>query len=152
AGTDLPPDYLRRTGYRLPTEAEWEYACRADSTTARYYGRGDALLPRYAWSEGNSESRSWPCGLKKPNDLGLFDVHGNVWQWCQDPSSDYPEAWGNPLPDVEDRTPVADLLPRVARGGSFLERPETLRSGLRRHAYPSLRDQAFGFRIARTYR
>src|SRR5262249_28678045 len=89
---------------------------------------------------------------KKPNDLGLFDVHGNVWQWCQDPSFDYPEAWGKPLPDVEDRTPVADLLPRVARGGSFLERPETLRSGLRRHAYPSSRDPAVRFPLGRTFR
>ena len=78
------PDFLDRSGYRLPTEAEWEYACRSGAVTSRYYGGSVELLGQYAWYNQNSKDRAWPCGLVKPNDLGLFDMLGNVYEWCQE--------------------------------------------------------------------
>jgi eukaryotic-like serine/threonine-protein kinase len=77
--TKLAEKYLSHTGYRLPTEAEMEYATRAGAVTSRYFGETEELLPRYAWYVTNSQDRTWPVGSKKPNDLGLFDMHGNVW-------------------------------------------------------------------------
>jgi len=81
----MPKDYRQRTGYRLPTEAEWEYACRAGSGTGWSMGDGEDLLPKYAWYFVNSSSRSHTVGSLRPIDRGLFDMHGNALQWCQDP-------------------------------------------------------------------
>src|SRR5439155_4468852 len=78
-GVRLPANHLERTGYRLPTEAEWEYACRAGAVTSRFYGSANDLLGHYSWFAGNSDDRAWPVARKKPNDFGLFDMHGNVW-------------------------------------------------------------------------
>src|SRR6516225_191938 len=75
----LKANYLSRRGYRLPTEAEMEFATRAGASTARYYGETEELLPKYAWYLRNSQEQTWPVGSLKPNDLGLFDVQGNVW-------------------------------------------------------------------------
>ena len=80
----LTANYLSRSGYRLPTEAEMEYATRAGAVTTRYYGETEELLPKYAWYNKNSQDRTWPVGSMKPNDLGLFDVQGNVFTWCQE--------------------------------------------------------------------
>ena len=86
-GMKVVPDFLERSGYRLPTEAEWEYACRAGVVTSRYYGTSVELLGQYAWYVENSRNRAWPCGQVKPNDLGLFDMLGNCMNgaWTQKP-------------------------------------------------------------------
>src|SRR5207248_6294887 len=90
--TKLKEDYLSLTGYRLPTEAEMEYATRAGAMTSRYYGETEDLLAEYAWYNENSGDMTWPVGRKKPNDLGLFDMQGNVWCWCQEQYRAYPDA------------------------------------------------------------
>ena len=94
-GMKLAANYLKRSGYRLPTEAEMEFATRAGSVTSRYYGETEELLPKYAWYNKNGQDRTWPVGSKKPNDLGLFDVQGNVFTWCQERFKAYPKSKEN---------------------------------------------------------
>src|SRR5205823_2050413 len=101
-GFRLPANYLSRTGYRLPTEAEWEYACRAGAATSRFYGSSEELLGRYGWYGATSQVRTHPVGLLKPNDFGLFDMHGNVWQWCQERGL-HNRPWGGKKGPVDDR-------------------------------------------------
>ena len=81
--------HLSLTGYRLPTEPEWVYACRAGSVTSHYYGRGEGLLPRYAWFSKTATERAWPVGQLRPNDRGLFDTLGNAHEWCEAPGFKY---------------------------------------------------------------
>ena len=150
-GMKLPPDYLSRTGYRLPTEAEWEFACRAGARTSRYYGQSKELLGKYAWYAATAQDRTWPVASLKPNDWGLFDMYGNVYEWCQEKYSGYRvPAKGKTAQDVEDTTTVVSVR-RVLRGGSFFKTGATVRSAYRSTDQPGDRVIYFGFRPARTY-
>jgi formylglycine-generating enzyme required for sulfatase activity len=150
--TKLRANYLSLTGYRLPTEAEMEYATRAGARTSRYFGETEALLPRYAWYEKNSQKRTWPVGSVKPNDLGLFDVQGNVYTWCQESYKSYLTAnEGDVVEDREDALVIASTRARILRGGAFTKRASDVRSALRTDDVPSTRSVHAGFRPARTF-
>jgi formylglycine-generating enzyme required for sulfatase activity len=147
----LPNKYLSRKGYRLPTEAEWEYACRAEASTSRYYGNTSALLDRYAWHLQNSGDHAWPVGQKRPNDFGMFDMHGNAWQWCQGPFFFYPtESPAEPVEDQEILSDSKELSSGVVRGGSFGPHPAAVRCAYRVLVRPTFRLYSVGFRVART--
>jgi formylglycine-generating enzyme required for sulfatase activity len=148
----LPDDHLKRTGYRLPTEAEWEFAARAGARTSRYYGSSVELLPRYAWYLSNAKDRTWPVGQHKPNDLGLFDMLGNVCTWCQERARDYAGGTRHrPVPDAEDTRVVTYHFHRVLRGGSFNSFAAYLRSAARNRFPPDVRFDGYGLRVCRTY-
>ncbi|MBT6153301.1 MAG: formylglycine-generating enzyme family protein, partial [Planctomycetaceae bacterium] len=178
AGMKPAPNYLSRTGYRLPSEAEWEFACRAGSVTTRYYGQTTALLSKYAWHHENSEKRSWPVGRLKPNDFGLFDMHGNVYEWCHERHGSYAVSANNqpvadaPKAEKSEKTEVVQssrsrssnggsfsfrkefsLNPqsRVVRGGSFYDQTSKVRSADRSGLQPVNRVTVIGFRPTRTY-
>jgi formylglycine-generating enzyme required for sulfatase activity len=150
--TKLRKSYLSLAGYRLPTEAEMEYATRAGALTSRYSGETAALLSRYAWYQQNSHDKTWPVGSLKPNDLGLFDVQGNVYTWCQERSVGYRAGQGKKAAeDQEDELVVIGTDSRVLRGGSFVDLPPLVRSAIRRNDVPMYRANNFGFRPARTF-
>jgi formylglycine-generating enzyme required for sulfatase activity len=152
-GMEPFPDYLRRTGYRLATEAEWEYSCRAGSMTARYFGDDVGLLERYAWFQGNSGEHMWPVGQKRPNDFGLFDMHGNAYTWVQDAFDNYPaNSWRGIQEDNEVVQAIRDSQIRVLRGGSYDYLPSVVRSAFRTGYRPSFQSDIDGLRIARTWR
>ena len=150
---------LSLNGYRLPTEAEIEYATRAGAVTERFYGDSIDLLPRYAWYASNSDGMTWPCGTLKPNDLGLFDVIGNVLQWSQSIYHADPRQraqFALVMDDVENEPETADHesfsnVFRAQRGGSFLHSRWESRSAART-LYSLMTDSTdfFGFRVART--
>jgi len=132
--------------YRIPTEAEWEYACRAGSHTKFSFGDDDQLLEGFAWYHHNSKGRTNPVGQKKPNAWGLYDMHGNVWEWCQDWYGPYPE---NHVSDPKGPSSGKDRV--VARGGSWAYGVSHNRSAIRLKLHPKARDffGDRGFRIAR---
>jgi len=147
----LPTDYLKRTGYRLPTETEWEYACRAGAGTTRYFGSADELLGRYAWFLDNARDQVWPVGQKKPNDFGLFDMHGNVRQWCTNVVwRASPEVPGL---QVEDKPTAAFALGDSLHmcGASYAERAGKCGASVRWSDNYLHRSSENGFRIARTW-
>jgi eukaryotic-like serine/threonine-protein kinase len=152
-GMKIRADALQRTGYRLPTEAEWEYACRAGAMTSRYYGLSEKLLGQYAWYLYNTDGdRARPCGTKLPNDLGLFDMLGNVYEWCQEQALVYrPDATGIINDDINALKYIHETNPRLVRGGTFLNQPALVRSANRDGRRPSGRYIGVGFRLARTY-
>jgi formylglycine-generating enzyme required for sulfatase activity/tRNA A-37 threonylcarbamoyl transferase component Bud32 len=146
-----PANYLKRKGYRLPTEAEWEFACRAGAKTSRFYGSSPDLLPRYAWYLHNVQERTWPVGQKRPNDHGLFDMHGNVWTWCQESAWPYPSgSRERPVRDEEDKRDIVQPTRLASRGASFVNPPSFVRAARRVIYPPTHRNISFGFRVART--
>ena len=152
-GMSIPADVLRRIGYRLPTEAEWEYACRAGTFTSRYYGLSVGLLENYSRFVANSQDRTWPCGSLLPNDLGLFDMLGNVHEWCLDRDRSYrPVARGLANDVVTSNEIVVDKQMRLSRGGGFSDSADTVRSAHRSGEIPTYRSFVIGFRVARTFK
>jgi len=144
----LKANYLSLSGYRLPTEAEMEYATRAGSKTARYFGETDHLLPRYARYNKNSDEKTWPVGSLKPNDFGLFDVQGNVFTWCQESYKAYPQEEASD--DKEDDLVIIGTCSRVLRCGSFFSRASDVCSANRAGNVPAMGGDEYGFRLART--
>ena len=119
--------------YRLPSEAEWEYACRAGTTTAYHFGDDPAKLGEYAWYFDNSNETTHPIGLKKPNPWGLYDMHGNVGEWTLDELFDngYQRLGGKTVAGLDSIGWPTKLYPRVVRGGSWDMDPENCRSAFR---------------------
>jgi formylglycine-generating enzyme required for sulfatase activity len=149
-GMKVRPNHLRLTGYRLPTETEWEFACRAGAETSRSFGQTEELLGKYAWYTKNSLDRQMlPTGSLKPNDLGVFDMLGNASEWCQDPMTTHgdgdDELWHD-TKQVVNESPT-----RAARGGSFSSQMWNVRCGTRVFLVPGTRFTV-GFRPARTIR
>ncbi len=143
-------------GYRLPTEAEWEYACRAGATTALCNGDltdpfVDPLLDQVGWYDDNADvgigvPKTHSVAQKAPNALGLYDMHGNVWEWCWDTYADYP---AGPLTDPAGPEGADPTQPRVRRGGSWYYYARDCRSASRGTFWPGSADNTVGFRIAR---
>jgi formylglycine-generating enzyme required for sulfatase activity len=138
----LPDELKVGRVYRLPTEAEWEYACRAGTETKYSFGDDESQLSEYGWFHDNSGRETYPVGRKKPNPWGLFDMHGNVWEWCSDWYSDY---GSGPVTD-----PLGPALAsgRVGRGGGWSDTAWDCRSAVRGRRGPSFRNDAVGFRLA----
>jgi formylglycine-generating enzyme required for sulfatase activity len=148
------PNFLERTGYRLPTEAEWEFAARAGATTARHFGEADNLLEEYAWYQKNTQERSlMPPGMLKPNDFGLFDMLGNVLEWCQDPYRHYPAGRrGGIMEDNGENNTNDSVQSRILRGGAFSYQAPGERSANRIWVRQDGRNFVIGFRPGRTLR
>jgi formylglycine-generating enzyme required for sulfatase activity len=140
----LPAEKKAGYLYRLPTEAEWEYACRAGTTTKYSFGDSDSALGDYAWYGENSGRTTHPVGGKKPNPWGLYDMHGNVFEWCQDWHGDYPSR------SVTDPTGAAVGSFRVYRGGCWLNFSGLCRSAIRNWDSPDYRFDDLGFRVLRS--
>ena len=148
-GMQIKTDHLKLGGYRLPTEAEWEYACRSGSVVSRYFGRSEELLPRYGWYQKNGEDRAWPVGRLRPNELGLFDMLGNALEWVGDPAQLYVTGQRN---DIENKSLllINERVSRLLRGGSFNLTPVDLRCANRLDNRPSIVNNTSGFRPVRT--
>ncbi|MHC4402971.1 MAG: SUMF1/EgtB/PvdO family nonheme iron enzyme [Planctomycetota bacterium] len=140
-----PPTVLGGGGYRLPTEAEWEYACRAGSASRWCFGDDKDDVDRYAWCLENANLRCHPVGEKLPNALGLYDVHGNVEEWCWDY---FAEDYYAESPEENPTGPESGEK-RVIRGGGYLTVADSARCATRVGFLPTKRSQCYGLRIAR---
>jgi len=146
--SELPEEKAAGRVYRLPTEAEWEYACRAGTTTKFSFGDDERQLGDYAWFSGNSSAKTrpgrktHPVGQKKPNAWSLYDMHGNVWEWCSDWYDEYPEG------AVSDPVGPREGVGRVYRGGSWSNGAASCRSSIRGRTGPANRSHNCGFRLA----
>ena len=134
-------EFCKKTGLSLPTEAQWEYACRA-GTTGPYAGTGK--LDDMGWFRENTEDKSHPVGQKKPNSFGLYDMHGNVWEWCADVYEK--EFYSKPEATKKDPVCTSGSVERVIRGSSWFSVAGSCRSAHRDGFPPSLRFHVIGFR------
>jgi formylglycine-generating enzyme required for sulfatase activity len=132
--------------FGLPTEAQWEYACRAGSTARWCFGDSDSNLAEYAWYGSNSNSMTHPVGQKKPNAWGLHDMHGNVSEWCVDWYGSKSYA----VSPADDPSGPDSGTSRVLRGGCWFNWPSDVRSAVRGRGVPGGRVNGVGFRVART--
>jgi len=128
-------------GYRLPTEAEWEYACRAGTATRWSFGDDPAQLGKHAWLKDNAQKTTHPVKQKSPNPWGLYDMHGNVAEWCNDFSSD---TYLGDAPSKDPRGPQQGEE-RVLRGGSWSSTDDACRSAARAAQPPGFADVCFGY-------
>ena len=143
---ELPQEQTARAAYRLPTEAEWEYACRAGTTARHSFGDAAQALGANAWWSENSQGQTAPVGRLRPNVWGLCDMLGNVWEWCSDwHAGDYYA--GSPS---DDPTGPESGQSRVLRGGAWDSvYPGHLRSAYRPYAEPDARAPNYGFRVVK---
>ena len=125
----------------MPTEAEWEYACRAGTTTA--YNTGASIIDNTGWYEANSDKKTHPVGQKPANAWGLYDMHGNVWEWCWDWYGNYSSG------AQTDPVGASSGSFRVFRGGSWFTSAQFARSALRYIDFPFSRNFLLGFRVLR---
>ncbi|MCI0538386.1 MAG: formylglycine-generating enzyme family protein [Verrucomicrobiales bacterium] len=128
--------------YRLPSEAEWEYACRAGTTNLFSFGDAATEADQYAWTTETSDGTSHPVGQKRPNPWGLYDIHGNVWEWCLDWFAQYPPT------DTRDPSGPAQGKFKVFRGGGWNQEIQFARSANRFMMAPASGIHFVGFRIA----
>jgi len=137
--------YALWAGLRLPSEAEWEYACRAGTSTRYYSGDSEADLDRVGWYDKNSGNQLHPVGEKEPNAFGLYDMHGNVWEWVED---DWHGSYTEALLDGKAWVDNPRSSGRVLRGGSWYDDPQDCRSASRLWIVPHFRYLHIGFRLA----
>ena len=130
--------------FRLPSESEWEYCCRAGTTTRFYTGNSESDLSRAGWYNGNSGNKTHPVGQKQPNAWGLYDMHGNVWEWCED---DYHDDYNGAPTDGSALIDNPRGSRRVLRGGSWSRSSRSCRSAYRRGNDPGDRFDNDGFRL-----
>ncbi len=130
-------------GYRLPTEAEWEYACRAGTKTAYFFGNAPLKLKDYAWFDENSGAKPRPVAQKQPNPWGLYDMYGNVWEWCHD---FYQVDYYQESPEENPKGPKTGET-KVVRGGAWKFSADSCRSGYRYNEAPGYADVCFGYDI-----
>jgi formylglycine-generating enzyme required for sulfatase activity len=115
----IAPDAVQRRGYRLPTDAEWEYACRAGAQTRYSFGDSEEMAKHYAWFALNAQSTTHAVGTLKPNRLGLFDMHGNAAEWCQGVFVAPPDNKGEVVEEPADTLIVTERVPRPLRDSNF---------------------------------
>jgi len=144
AGDHVRVPSIRGSGYRLPTEAEWEFGCRAGTTIRYSFGDDPRELGEYAWHSGNSGEITHPVGQMRPNAFGLHDMHGNVFEWCWD---SYDGAYDARFP-VDDPPGASGASYRVVRGGGWFCYPRDCRSARRGGLAPGSRSNGLGFRVA----